>query len=433
MSELTFVTLGTQLANPFVIGNLNGGRIDPLPVKFWYQLFNPADDVFTARIRLPNVENFRCIETTTQPGHKPHDAVGYLGAEATSAQLWHPLVVQTSDGNMFRSAVRIAEARHLPRRLPRAPRKRALLVGINEYPDPCVRLQGCVNDVFRVSATLQEMGFDAEQIRLLVDHRATAARILERLDWLVDDVRPNDQLVFYYSGHGTQIAEYGPEEVVDHCDESLVPYDFDWSPPTRITDNQIYEFYSQLPYGTRLRMIFDCCHSGGIHREGGITVRGITPPDDIRHRALEWNARDETWGPRRVEPINPAFSDEEWAVRAYCGKDGNEYRLGRAMPLRRMSQAEYERASDEEAIVGPYLPVILEACGEQECAFEYRAGSQSYGAFTYALTNALRARPDASFVALIDDVGRRLDELGYRQRPTVLGPRRVIEAPTRWT
>jgi hypothetical protein len=34
--------------------------------------------------------------------------------------------------------------------------------------------------------------------------------------------------------------------------------------------------------------------------------------------------------------------------------------------------------------VGPYLPLIIEACQEKEFSYEYRDGATSYGAFTYA-------------------------------------------------
>ena len=34
--------------------------------------------------------------------------------------------------------------------------------------------------------------------------------------------------------------------------ETLVPWDFDWSPETCIVDERIHALYSQLPYDTRL-------------------------------------------------------------------------------------------------------------------------------------------------------------------------------------
>src|SRR5678815_3221578 len=86
----------------------------------------------------------------------------------------------------------------------------------------------------------------------------------------------------YYSGHGAQIPGYGVGEKVDRKDECLVPHDFDWSREHAVTDDQFYDLYSQLPYDTRFLTIFDCCHSGGMTRDGAARVRGLTPPDDIR-------------------------------------------------------------------------------------------------------------------------------------------------------
>ena len=52
LAKANYVTLGSQIGNPFVIRNLTNGRILPLDVAFWYHLYNENDDVFTAPIRL---------------------------------------------------------------------------------------------------------------------------------------------------------------------------------------------------------------------------------------------------------------------------------------------------------------------------------------------------------------------------------------------
>jgi hypothetical protein len=59
IARTRYVTLGSQLGNPFVIGNLAGGRLEPLPVKFWHHLYNEGDDVFTAPIKLWDARNFQ--------------------------------------------------------------------------------------------------------------------------------------------------------------------------------------------------------------------------------------------------------------------------------------------------------------------------------------------------------------------------------------
>ena len=91
-----------------------------------------------------------------------------------------------------------------------------------------------------MSAVLQDCGFPPETIRTCLDDRATAEGILSRLKWLLDDPKPGDELVFYYSGHGARIPEYGENFEPDHYVESLVPWDFDWSPEKSISDDQIF-------------------------------------------------------------------------------------------------------------------------------------------------------------------------------------------------
>ena len=98
-----------------------------------------------------------------------------------------------------------------------------------------------------------------------------------------------DERFFFYSGHGAQYPAYGAAEEADHLDECPMPYDLDWSPEHLVSDNQFAELYSKLPYQTLFAAVFDCCHSGGMTRDGGARVRGIDPPDDIRHRAMRWN------------------------------------------------------------------------------------------------------------------------------------------------
>ena len=317
-------------------------------------------------------------------------------------------------------------------------RRRALLVGINEYPEPDMRLQGCVNDTFLMSSVLQECKFKPEQMRVVLNDRATSSAILERLHWLVDDAAPGDELVFYYSGHGAQLPTYGAGDSVDQMDETLVPWDFDWSPERCITDDQIYNLYSQLPYDTRLVMIFDCCHSGGIHRDPGVRVRGLTAPDDVRHRALKWSSKEGMWLPREISQLSADFAEDQAVNDAFTGQGGSLRRIGRAMHLRGDSADGYARRkkgrpkASEETPVGPYLPLIMEACQEHQYAYKYRHGVESYGAYTYSLAAALRKAEKISFRRLTKKVTRRLKKLGYDQKPAILGPKGVMQSEVPW-
>jgi hypothetical protein len=434
LARCRYVTLGSQLGNPFVIGNVTGGRLSPLPVKHWYHLFNDEDDVFTAPIKLWNATNFQQIDTPFDiEGFADHSAVEYLSHLNTVEHVWAATAEQRINPRAFREP---------PKRRRAAPaltaegrtRRRALLVGINEYPDEKDRLEGCVNDVFLMSSVLQECGFPPEGIRVCLDQRATARGITDRLAWLLDDPRAGDERVFYYSGHGATIPAYGENFEPDRKAETLVPWDFDWSAERAIIDDYIFDLYSQLPYDTRFSMILDCCHSGGMHRQGGAKVRGITPPDDIRHRELKWDRATDMWVARDFKPLNKTFSSSAEVNTAFFGPDGTSTRIGRASLVRVQAEDAYKRLKRRAGTtrVGPYLPLIIEACREDELSYEYRHGASSYGAFTFALALELRKRKSVTFNRLIDVTADKLAELGYEQRPQILGPKAIMNARVPW-
>jgi hypothetical protein len=425
-----YVTLGSQVGNPFV-RDCFAGRIVPLDSALaWYHLYNEDDHVFTCPIRL-DAPNFAQVDTTFD---KPddmlnHDPVWYFNHPNTQARVWPNLAGAARPARMVQRAlgkVRVAAKR---------PDRRALLVGINDYPDPANRLEGCVNDVFLMSAVLQECGLESGDIRVVLDSRATTDGILERMHWLLDDVPEGGERVLFYSGHGAQLPTYDMTGEVDHLDECLVPYDFDWSAAHAIRDKQLVELYSQLGYGTRFVAIFDCCHSGGLTRDGGPRIRGINPPDDIRHRMLRWNARIGMWEKRELPTPNESLAASSEGD-AYLGNDRSTYRLGRGMPLRGLANRTYDRERKKLGHYGPYMPVILEACREEQYSYEYRDGAASYGAFTFALARSLRDQRalgrNPTFVTLSRLATEKLKALRYDQDPCLAGPQGQLTQRIPW-
>lgn len=412
-----------------------GGRIVPLPVKYWHHLYNEEDDVFTAPVRLLDAANFRQTDTPFDiEGMADHSPTEYLKHRNTVESVWRPAVEQRINARAFGAARAPRESAAVLKKQGRTG-QRALLVGINRYPQEQDRLEGCVNDVFLMSSALQECGFAPENIRVCLDERATRQGIAERLQWLLDDPRAGDERVFYYSGHGASIPEYGENLEPDRKAETLVPVDFDWSPDKAITDDEIHALYSQLPYGVRFAMILDCCHSGGMHRQGGARVRGLNPPDDIRHRELKWDKSADMWVARDFKRLNRAFSSDNEANKKYFGEQWTSTRLGRASLLRMQTEAQYRQVKRRagSAKIGPYLPLIIEACKEDQFSYEYRHGVTSYGAFTYALCLELRKRKRISFKRLVEVAAAKLAELGYEQDPQILGPAAVVGARVPWS
>ncbi|HWF89512.1 MAG TPA: caspase family protein, partial [Pyrinomonadaceae bacterium] len=154
--------------------------------------------------------------------------------------------------------------------------KRALLIGVNKYPNlpDFSQLRGCVNDVAVMKQTLETaFRFPPENISVLCDENASAQRIRAAMDQLVDACRPDDIVVFHYSGHGSRLAARGDKPT--GYDESIMPSDSGrmnpaWPhqvEPCDIRDTDIQEWLSRLTQKTsNVTLIFDSCHSGSITR-----------------------------------------------------------------------------------------------------------------------------------------------------------------------
>lgn len=123
---------------------------------------------------------------------------------------------------------------------------------------------------------------------------------------------------------------YGVGDTVDRLDECLVAHDFDWTRQRAILDDELYELYSQAPYDVRFMIILDCCHSGGMARDGLARVRGLNPPDDVRHRSLPWNEKEQMWVRRELESPDRSLAQGQDASD-YVGLSRVKHCLGRGV------------------------------------------------------------------------------------------------------
>jgi hypothetical protein len=191
-------------------------------------------------------------------------------------------------------------------------------------------------------------------------------------------------------------------------------------------------FYSQLPYEAYFMMMLDCCYSGGLTR-GSRRPRGLEPPDDIRHRMLRWDKDKQMWVDRPLTPLNPTIARQRDG-KDFLGENKATVRLGRGIALRPMPNDEYDRTRRRLHHKGPFMPIVYEACGENELSYEYQHGAIGHGAFTYALAAALRrSREPLTFTALLKETAKELKDLGYDQTPKIAGPKEVMRAHVPWS
>ena len=149
----------------------------------------------------------------------------------------------------------------------------AILVGVWDYENPNLQLEAPPNDLKLMEAVLSAYGVTQGQMHILTN--PNKAQIQRKFRELSRRLTPADSLLFYFSGHGTQIIDKlgtfpGDEakgRYPDRNDEALLPVDADLaSPRTYLLDDELNILLQELP--TRnVSCIIDTCYSGDILRE----------------------------------------------------------------------------------------------------------------------------------------------------------------------
>ncbi len=150
-------------------------------------------------------------------------------------------------------------------------RRRALLIGINDYaaagnpsaPRGIRNLEGAVNDVTAMrEMLLARYGFEDPDVLVLTDQEATREAILQSIqNHLEAPAKKGDVLLFYFSGHGSQVLNSRSDEP-DHMDETIVPADALGGKPD-IRDKELRALFNRiLERRAGLTIVLDSCHSG---------------------------------------------------------------------------------------------------------------------------------------------------------------------------
>ena len=180
---------------------------------------------------------------------------------------------------------------------------KALLVGINAYPNPSNNLRGCINDIVDMEYFIASKNkvYPKENIRTLTDSKATKKGILSALNWLLLGASAGDQILFQYSGHGAQIPSHNPAIEKDGLDEIICPYDFSGedASETAISDKEFAKIFAKIPKGVHFVWISDSCHSEDLSRKHEIVGAIAT---DRRFR--RFNYKDSTQQAEAVAPIS---------------------------------------------------------------------------------------------------------------------------------
>ena len=162
---------------------------------------------------------------------------------------------------------------------------RALLIGVGRYAHFDDRLRGVSLDLDMMTEMAQLMGFQKTAIKILEHENATTTNVYQTFDnWLINEIEPEDRVLIYFSGHGSQVPDENNDEQ-DHFDEVLLLYD------TTLTvtdgrqsltgvlhDDRFSRMLAQIK-SKNILVILDACHSGTATRGLQLTPRTIPVND----------------------------------------------------------------------------------------------------------------------------------------------------------
>ncbi|MEO0844566.1 MAG: caspase family protein, partial [Cyanobacteria bacterium J06643_5] len=154
------------------------------------------------------------------------------------------------------------------------PRKLALLVGVNNYPNSerFTNLNGCTTDVdLQEQLLIHRFGFNPNDIIKLTsdksaDKQPTRKNILTAFEeHLIKQAKPGDVVVFHFSGHGSRFSE--TSDTVRNCrnnelNSTLVPGDDAEGRVTDIMGRTLFLLMSALKT-ENVTAVLDSCFSGG--------------------------------------------------------------------------------------------------------------------------------------------------------------------------
>lgn len=252
--------------------------------------------------------------------------------------------------------------------------KRALCIGINDYPGTDSDLAGCVNDATDWGRELSGRGFE---VTTLLDGEADKARMVAAIATLIEAAAKGDSLLITYSGHGTWVPDDSGDEP-DGRDEALCPHDI--AAGQVLLDDELHELLRLRPAGVRIVLISDSCHSGSVSRGDEADLDPALP---------------------RARFLPPAV----WM---------------RALPASLAARP----ANLRSGLTRAGGDLLLAGCADTEYSWDTRFGGRPNGAFTYYALKTLRTLPaGATYLQWYGEIRRYLPSTRLPQNPQLLGSR----------
>jgi Caspase domain len=254
-----------------------------------------------------------------------------------------------------------------------SPRKFALLVGINNYPQ-LASLSGCLTDIeLQKQLLIYRFGFQASNISCLTDELASRDAIKQAFDDLNSQVHPGDVFFFHFSGYASCIKSQ----------KALIPVDGNVNSQQNQANYLLEETLQLLLRNIpteNVVAVLDTSYNVNHTKNCGLKIRAIQTPDNIDIADTELNFQKELKSKLITTP--PAF-------------------------------------------------VLSATSNPNESARESQMSGFSAGLFTYALTQYLWENTPTTTVQLgLSKVSSTIQQLGSNQQPTLLNSKKIQQLAT---
>ncbi len=158
---------------------------------------------------------------------------------------------------------------------------RALLIGVGRYAQFEEKLNGVSLDIGMMSEFVHLMGFKSHEIKVLEHEHASTAKVYDAIEnWLIKGAGPDDRVLFYFSGHGSQIPDENNDEE-DQFDEVLLLYDTVLREKHGrqtltgvLLDDHLNHMLARMK-SRNILVILDACHSGSATKRMQLSSRSF--------------------------------------------------------------------------------------------------------------------------------------------------------------
>jgi Caspase domain len=282
---------------------------------------------------------------------------------------------------------------------------RLVAVGISDYGGAANPLPGAINDMNDWAGYVRTtLGVRGDDIRLLANAAATRPAILDSLRWLLSDTRSGEHRVFFFAGHGSRFRKKDAQTGAfsDEIHETFVAHP---GGSATIQDVQIFDYElaslieSAKPHPqSRLTLIFDSCHSGGLLR----TDFGNLDP-------IDYPAIPRCWIPPEK------FATPEMAFWSLAPK----YSVRHSAEPHVLSGSLLSDSFLSGNIDVPRL-VVAAAQPDQSAWDDKLDDNRRHGVFSYYALQLIRANPKCTWRELIAGAAAKI-ALKFPQKPLLLG------------